>query len=133
MQLSDTQTIGIDAPRDVVLDLVADPAELPRWAPDFARAIRPEGEHWIVDTGAGDLRIVVRVSRELGTVDFLAAGLPDGIEAGAFSRVVANGRGCVFAFTQFLPADTPEAEVARRRVVVAEELQAVQRMCAVPA
>ena len=44
MQLSDTQTIGIDAPRDVVLDLVADPAELPRWAPDFARAIRPEGE-----------------------------------------------------------------------------------------
>ena len=129
MQRSDTQTISIDAPRDVVLGLVGDPPALPSWAPAFARAIRPDGEQWIVDTGEGDLRIRVRVSREHGTVDFLVAGLPDGVELGAFSRVVPNGRGCEFSFTQFLAADATDAELERRRAVVAGELEAVRRIC----
>ena len=131
MQRADTQTISIDAPRDVVLDLVGDPSQLPSWAPAFARAIRPDGEHWIVDTGEGELRIRVRVSREHGTVDFLAAGLPEGVDVGAFSRVVANGRGCDYSFTQFLPADMPDGEVDVRRAVVADELAAVRRICTV--
>ena len=109
MQRADTQTISIDAPRDVVLDLVADPPELPSWE--------------------GELRIRVRVSREHGTADFLAAGLPAGVEIGAFSRVVPNGRGCDYSFTQFLPGDMPDAEVDVRRAVVTDELDAVRRIC----
>ena len=132
MQRADTQTISIDAPRDVVLDLVGDPLALPRWAPAFAGTIRPGGDAWIVDTGDGELRIDVRVSREFGTVDFLAAGLPPGVEIGAFSRVVANGRGCDYAFTQFLAPGATADEVARRRAVVADELEAVRRLCCEP-
>jgi hypothetical protein len=129
MQRSDTQTISIDAPRQTVLDLVADPRELPRWAPDFARAIRADGEDWIVDTGDGELRIRVRVSREHGTVDFLAAGLPAGVEVGAFSRVVANGSGSEYAFTQFFADGTPDADVARQKAVVGDELRTLLALC----
>src|SRR6266550_1974227 len=62
---SDTQAISIQAPPELVLDLIAEPRNLPRWAPDFARAVRPEGELWIVDTGEGEVRRRIRVAREL--------------------------------------------------------------------
>jgi Polyketide cyclase / dehydrase and lipid transport len=123
---SDTQTISIDAPPAAVLSVVGDPARLPAWAPDFARAVRRHGEGWVVDTGAGELHIDVRVSRELRTVDFLAAGLAAGVEIGAFSRVVPNGAGSVYIFTQFLG---PDDDLDHRRAVVAGELQTVRRLC----
>ena len=126
---SDTQSISIDAAPQTVLDLVADPTALPRWAPAFARAVRPHGDEWIVDTGHGELRIRVRVSSVHGTVDFLAAGLPPGVEVGAFSRVVANGGGSEFMFTQFFADGTPEVDIARQQDVVAVELLTVQRLC----
>lgn len=127
MQRSDTQTISIDAPPQTVLDLIADPLNLPRWAPAFAPAIRADREDWVVDTGAGELRIRVRVSVEHGTVDFLAAGLPPGVEVGAFSRVVSNGSGSEYAFTQFFADDM--ADVARRKAVVGDELRTVRTLC----
>jgi hypothetical protein len=129
MQRSDTQSISIDAPPHAVLDLVSDPTEFPRWAPAFARAVRVEGDVWIADTGDGEIRIRVRVSRELGTVDFLLAGLPPGVEIGAFSRVVPNGHGSLYMFTQFFADTMGETELADQRAVAAVELQTVRALC----
>ena len=129
MQRSETQSISISVPPPVVFELVADPHRLPDWAPDFARTIRPDGDEWIVGTGEEETRIVVRVSSVHGTVDFLAAGLPAGVEIGAFSRVVANGRGSEYAFTQFFADDVSEAEITRRKAVVSAELQRVRELC----
>jgi hypothetical protein len=127
MQRSDTQTISIDAPPVAVVALVGDPLRLPDWAPDFARAVRRDGEAWLVEQQGGEpLRIRVRVNAELGTIDFLVAGLPAGVEVGAFSRVVANGRGSEFGFTQFLADD---ADLEQRRAVVASELETVRALC----
>jgi hypothetical protein len=120
---ADTRTISIAAPPATVLDVVADPTNLPRWAPAFARAVRPDGDDWIVDTGEGELRIQVRVSRELGTVDLLRPGQP---ETGAFTRTVRNGDGSEFAFTLFFPPGTPDEAVARQAEVVEEELRTVR-------
>ncbi len=129
MQRSDTQAISIDAPPATVFDYVAEPLNLPRWAPAFARAIRPDGEDWIVENPAGELRIRVRASRELGTVDFLAAGVPPGVEIGAFTRVVSNGEDSEFSFTQFFADESSDDEVDRQKVVVGEELVAVRTAC----
>lgn len=129
MQRAHTQTISIDAPTDVVFDLVADPLSLPRWAPGFARAVRPEGDDWIVETDDGELRIRVRVSPEQRTVDYLATALPAGVEVGAFTRVVPNGRGSAYAYTQFFPAAMSREEVARQKAVIADELRTVQALC----
>jgi len=133
MSQASTQTISIAAPRDTVLDLVADPARLPEWAPAFAPVIRPEGDDWIVGEGDQELRVRVRVSRELGTVDFLAAAPLPAREIGAFTRVVPDGRGCAYTFTQLFPDDMDDAEIERRRATVAEELRTVRALCAEPA
>src|SRR5437762_12957451 len=86
---AETRSISIAAPPAVVLGYVGDPRCLPEWAPAFARGVRPDGEHWLVDTGEGELRIAVRVSPGHGTVDLLSADDPT---RGAFTRVVEIGR-----------------------------------------
>ncbi|MDA0179963.1 SRPBCC family protein [Solirubrobacter phytolaccae] len=98
--LSVTRSISIQAKPEAVLDLVGDAHALPRWAPGFARGVREAGAHWLVDTGAGEALIDLRVSRERGTVDIVSAEQPG---RGVFTRVLANGDGCEYLFTQFFP------------------------------
>jgi Polyketide cyclase / dehydrase and lipid transport len=129
MHRSDTQSISIDAPREAVLDLVSNPTAFPRWASGFARAVRVDGRDWLVDTSEGEVRLHVRVSRELGTVDFLAAAALPRREVGVFSRVVPNGDGCDYAITRFYADGTSEAEIADQRAVIAVELQTVRALC----
>ena len=124
---SETRSISIAAPPATVLDYVRDARRLPEWAPAFARAVRPAGEHWLVDTGAGEVEIDVRVSQERGTVDIVSTGGPGGV----FTRVLPNGDGSEYVFTQFFPAGTSEDAVARQLEVVAGELDAVRAACEV--
>jgi hypothetical protein len=129
MQRSDTQSVSIDAPREAVLALVSDPTAFPRWASGFARSVRVDGPDWLVETGEGEVRLRVRVSREHGTVDYLAAAaLPD-LEIGAFSRVVPNGRGCEYVFTRFFPDALSDTDLDDERAVVSVELQTVRALC----
>jgi hypothetical protein len=128
MQRADTQTISIDAPVTTVIDLITDPAEFPRWAAGFARDVRVDGDDWLVDTGDAEVRLHVRVSHELGTVDYLLADALPGVEIGAFSRVLPNGRGCEFIFTQFLADDIGDADLEDQRAVTAIELQTVRAL-----
>ena len=124
-----THSVSIAARAQVVLEFLADPRELPRWAPVFARAVRPDGDRWIVDTGQGETAIRVRVSREHGTVDFLDADAPAGTDRGAFTRVVGNRRESQLMFTRFFPATTSADEVERQKAVVDQELRTVQSLC----
>src|ERR671933_76722 len=129
MHRAHTHAISIAAPVEIVFDLVSDPTGLPRWAPAFARTVRQDGDAWIVDSGEREARIRIRASREHGTVDFLLVGTPEGVEVGAFSRVVPNGCGSEFVFTQFFADGTPERDLEDKRAVIAIELQIVRALC----
>jgi hypothetical protein len=118
-----TQTISIDAPPETVLDLVGDPRNLPRWAPGFASAAREDGDGWIVTTGQGDVRRHIPVSREHGTVDYLAE---PGARVGLFTRVVPSGDGSHLTFTFVIPADRDAEETA---AILRSELEAVKLLC----
>lgn len=121
-----TRSLSIAAPPEVVLDLVADPHNLPRWAPDAASAVRPDGDAWLVENAQGQTRVLVRVSREHGTVDLLMAEDP---RSGAFTRVLPNGAGSEFQFTLFFPEEAPESVVAQQMGVVQDELETVRGLC----
>lgn len=105
MLISVTQAVTIDAPPDAVLDFVGDAKNLPVWAPGAPRGLD------------------VRVSRELGTVDFVAA------RGGAYSRVLPNGSGSEYVFTRFERAGAAPDEIAQGNAVIAQELEAVRRHC----
>jgi hypothetical protein len=123
---AETRSISIAAPPAAVLALVADPLRLPEWAPAFARAVQPDGDDWLIDTGEGQTRITVRVSAEHGTVDLLRATDPT---RGAFSRVVHNHDGSEYLFTLFFPDGTADTAIARQMATVEGELEAVRGLC----
>jgi uncharacterized protein YndB with AHSA1/START domain len=127
---SETRTITIDAPPPEVFALVADAHNLPRWAPAFARAVRPAGNDWIIVTSEDrEGRLTVRASPEHGTVDLLATDDP---RRGAFSRVLPNGHGSEYVFTLFFPFDTDDAAITRQMNIVKDELAAVRALCEHP-
>jgi hypothetical protein len=123
---AETRSISIAAPPSAVLDVVGDPLRLPEWAPRFARAVRADGDRWLVDNGTdAEFPIRVRVSRELGTMDLLR---PTDPPSGAFSRVVHDGRGSEYLFTLFFPDGTDEAAIAAQMATVEDELQTIRAL-----
>ena len=47
---ADTKTISIDADPGKVFRFLVDPAHLSSWAVGFAKAVRRDGERWVVTT-----------------------------------------------------------------------------------
>lgn len=121
----ETRSISIAAPCDPVFEFVAEARNIPRWAPAFAAAIRPDGERWIVTApSGGELPIVVVANHAAGTVDILAAA---DRRSGAFARILPNWTGSEMLFTLLFPPDASETAVASQMAVVDEELTAVRR------
>jgi len=117
-----TSSISIQAPPEKVLDFVADARTLPQWAPGFAQSVEADGEHWLVN---GQARVALEVSRERGTVDIVSVEQP---RRGVFTRVLANGDGCEYLFTQFFPDAMSEEDVQRQVAVVEGELETIRRL-----
>jgi uncharacterized protein YndB with AHSA1/START domain len=123
---AETRTISIAAPPEIVLELLGDARRLPDWAPAFAIAVEPAGQDWLIDSGAGQLRVRVRVSLEHGTVDLLRPGDPS---RGARMRVLSNEEGSELLFTLIFPVAADEASIARQMTTVEAELRAVRDLC----
>jgi uncharacterized protein YndB with AHSA1/START domain len=123
---TESRSITIAAPPATVFGYVADPRNLPVWAPAFASAVRPDGKRWIVTGDAGEFPILVRASEEHGTVDLVSAVDRD---QGAFTRVLPNDDGAEYQFTLFFPDGTDEAIVAAQMTTVEQELEAVRAGC----
>ena len=123
---AETRTISIAAPPETVLELLGDARRLPDWAPAFSLAVEPAGEDWLIDSGAGQLRVRVRVSPEHGTVDLLR---PNDPSRGARMRVLSNEDGSELLFTLVFPAAADEKSIAQQMTTVEAELRAVRDLC----
>jgi carbon monoxide dehydrogenase subunit G len=125
-----TRGVGIEAPPAAVLAVVADPTNLPRFAPGFARSVQRDGDGqgWIVDSAPGRLQLRTAVDADRGTVD-LHLTAPDGSESTVFLRVLPNGSGTELTFTLLLPGSASDAAVAEQGGVVAEELELLRQLC----
>ena len=122
---AETRSISIEAAPQSVFTFVADPYNLPQWAPGFASAVRPDGDRWIVTSGGTELAIAIVADEQHGTIDML--GGPD-LNVGAFSRVVPNATGSEYLFTLFFPEGTPTEAITAQMEVVDGELRAVREL-----
>jgi hypothetical protein len=123
---SNTQSVSLPGLPEDVFAFLADPENLPRWAVGFCRGIRRDGaERWMVETPGGDVPVHYVTNAALGTIDFHMTIAP-AIEAVAYSRVIANGNGAEYVFTQFQTADMPDVVFDGRMSALAEELHVLQ-------
>jgi hypothetical protein len=115
MVRSDTRSIAISAAPDDVYAYVADPRSLPQWAVGFCRSIRhDENRGWLATTSTGEIPIRLECDARARTIDFHFIPV-EGLKLAAYSRIVPNGNGAEYIFTQFqvkgLPAELFEAQV----------------------
>lgn len=119
--LSDTKAVTLPAAFDEAFAFLAEPENLPRWAIGFARGIRREGDQWIVQTGHGEVPIRYVSDPDRGTIDFHMIPAP-GVDVVAYSRLVPNGDGAEYVFTQFQGPGMSDEVFAGQRQALAEEL-----------
>ena len=124
---SDTQSITINARPGDVLAFVRSGENLPRWAIGFAKAVRPGQGGWIVTTGQGDVPTTITVNEVSGTVDFHMKPTA-GVEATAYARVVPNGDGSEFLFTQMQQPGVPDQVFEQSVATVGHELVALKAL-----
>lgn len=131
---SNTEHVTINVDPRHLFAFLADPSNLPRWAAGFCRSIRQDGDRWFVQTPQGEVAIRYVTDPGLGIIDFHMAPGPD-IEAASFSRVLPNGDGSEYVFTQFqtpgMPDSVFEAQVRalKEELVVLKALMHAQAVC----
>jgi hypothetical protein len=118
---SGTQSVTIAATPKQVFTFVADGANLPRWAIGFARSVRPDRPGWIVSTAQGEVPTTIAADEKTGTVDFRMEPVP-GAAATAYARVMPNGEGAEFVFTQFQQPGVPDEVFDQLAAAVGHEL-----------
>lgn len=121
-----SRSIAIDAPPAKVFAFVADPRNLPLWAPGAVKSVEPDGDLWLFHNGDSARPVNVRTSEEHGTVDLLA---PDDPSVGVFTRVLPNGTGAEYQFTMFFPAGSPQEAVDAQSDIIDGELVTVRTSC----
>jgi hypothetical protein len=131
---SNTEQVTINVDHRHLFAFVADPGNLPKWAVGFCRAIRRDGDRWFAQTSQGEVAIRYVTHPDLGTIDFHISPAP-GIDVAAFSRVLPNGDGSEYVFTQFqspgMPDDVFESQVRalKEELVVLRALMHAQAAC----
>jgi hypothetical protein len=103
-----TVTTILPAPKERVFRYLADIANLPKWATEFARELKVvEGKHKVVN-GLGEFYFEIHADDETGVIDMLAGPTED--ELALFpTRVVAlSGGRSAFTFTMFQAPGMPD-------------------------
>jgi hypothetical protein len=118
---SDTQTVTIERVPKEIVAFLGEVENLPRWAIGFAKAVRRDGDAWVVLTAQDEVGIDIDVVEVAGTVDFRMAPVP-GVEAVAFARVVPNGDHAELVFTQFQQPGVADETFDQLVAAVAHEL-----------
>ena len=103
-----TVTAVLDAPREQVFRYLADVANLPDWATEFARELRFEDGKTKVVNGLGEFYFSIEADPDTGVIDMYAG--PTEEELAVFpTRVVGLGSGKVaYSFTMFQGPEMPD-------------------------
>jgi hypothetical protein len=131
---SNTEHVTINVDHHHLFAFLADPGNLPKWAVGFCRVIRRDGDRWVAQTSQGEVTVRYVTHPDLGVIDYHISPR-QGIEVAAFSRVLPNGDGSEFVFTQFqapgMPDEVFEAQVRalKEELVVLRALMHAQAAC----
>lgn len=127
-----SMTISVQIAREpaAVYEYVADLNNLPCWATTFCKAIRKEGDGWLMESSLGTLAIRLTPENSLGVLDHYLTP-PDGETIYVPLRVVANGSGSEVIFTLYRLPGVSEADYAADAVLVRQDLNTLKELLTV--
>ena len=105
---SETVTTVLAAPPERVFDYMSDVRNLPRWATEFARELRREGDRWIVRNNLGELIFEIRADERTGVIDMLTGPTADELAVFPTRVVELPGAQTAYSFTMFQAPGMPD-------------------------
>jgi hypothetical protein len=120
-------TTVLPAPPKRVFDYMSDVENLPRWATEFARELRREGDRWIVRNNLGELVFEIRADERTGVIDMLAG--PSADQLAVFpTRVVELADGSTaYSFTMFQGPSMPDELFESQHASLVREFKNIER------
>jgi hypothetical protein len=124
---SRTVTTVLEAPRDEVFGYLSKIENLPRWATEFARDLKREGDRFKVVNGLGEFWFELKADERTGVIDMYAG--PSVEELALFpTRVVGlPGGRSAFTFTMFQAPEMPDELFESQYRSLLRELENVRR------
>jgi hypothetical protein len=117
----------IDRRASDVYDFVADPANLPRWAPGLGSSVENVDGQWFVDTSEGRAGLAFVERNGFGVLDHYVT-MPSGDVFYNPMRVVPYGDGCEVVFTVRRLPDVSDEDFARDAGLVRADLARLKRL-----
>jgi hypothetical protein len=124
---SETVTTVLAAPPERVFDYMSDVRNLPRWATEFARELRREGDRWIVRNNLGELVFEIRADERTGVIDMLAGPSPDQLAVFPTRVVGLPGGGSAYSFTMFQAPEMPDELFEAQHASLRREFANIER------
>jgi hypothetical protein len=125
---SQTVSISIDRPWQVVYDAIWRPKDFAKWASGLARsALEPDGECWKGQGPEGPITVRFTPYNPYGVMDHF-------VEIGAAEiyvpmRVIANGRGAVVSLVLFRQPDMSDDRYAADAAWIRRDLMVLKALC----
>lgn len=118
---SDTQSITINAAPGKLFEFLTNPENMSRWASSLCQGVRKEGDQWLLDSKMGQLKLNIVSNKDLGVIDYhITPPLP--IKITAYCRIIPNGQGSEFLFTQFQIPFLPATIFEKQKFSLQKEL-----------
>jgi hypothetical protein len=122
-----TVTTVLEAPREEVFDYLSEIENLPRWATEFARELKREGDRFKVVNGLGELYFDIDADRRTGVIDMYAGPAVDELALFPTRVVGLPGGRSAFTFTMFQAPGMPDELFESQYRSLLRELENVRR------
>lgn len=110
-----------------VYAFVADPTNLPRWAPGLGASVVHDGDDWYVETPQGRARVRFAPPNPFGVLDHEVL-TPSGEVVHVPLRAIADGEGCEVVFTLRPAPGTTDAALDRDEALVSADLARLRQI-----
>jgi hypothetical protein len=105
---SETVTAILSAPRDQVFAYMAEIENLPRWATEFARELKREGDDYKVVNGLGEFYFDIHADPATGVIDMFAGPSKDQMAIFPTRAVPLPDGRTAYSFTMFQVPEMPD-------------------------
>lgn len=120
-------SVFVARPQQEVYALVADPANLPRWAPGLGTEVHRVDDAWFVETPHGRVQVTFAPHNDLGVLDHRVV-TPTGEVVDVPLRVLAVGDESEVVFTLRRAAGMTDDELDRDEQLVTADLARLKQI-----
>jgi uncharacterized membrane protein len=100
--------VSMNRPANEVYEYSSNPENLPQWAKGLSSTVKKEGDHWLMDSPMGKVKVKFVEKNTFGIIDHYVT-LPSGETVYNPVRILPNNEGSEVIFTLFrLPGRTDE-------------------------